>query len=467
MSLRAACTYFFYILPSPIATLDLPFQRNALRQGYAHFLHDRLLQVLCEQERNGILPDNHLVCSGCFASHPDTLFYPVSRDEQPEKRICRGREGLLWICAHVSLTWEQLHCGGRQFWCGKSHGLCGLRPSPHREDDQDAPYLWFDIRERGYKRIGPSVEGQRGCLLGPVEACDSETSGTERAASRMRQAADQKLVVRYEHVLLHCGAKEKISNSQIKEHLSFMADGKGFCPHLSTANVVALLDQQPYQDCPRRGSHGANATACSQSASRTLSLPYLHRRNKKAPNKGPCRQAYHCPHPPCATTFSLHRTRIHNPHSPPRDELLLIVHRTLGALSTPKTPLWTTQLQEPRRVSDIPFPLHNCPPHCCAERRRYIESHKESRPWPKWIIKTVIEKPCCGVLLPCCRMETPECGFGSGEVLVGAKTELRQCTGEVGDACFQEIRDEGTLGKGEADERSRSTGGLIRFDNGE
>ncbi|KAK1455093.1 hypothetical protein CMEL01_03853 [Colletotrichum melonis] len=48
-----------------------------------------------------------LHCSGCRRDHPSSLFSVKQRQEEPDTRICIGREGHIRLCEHRTFGWDE------------------------------------------------------------------------------------------------------------------------------------------------------------------------------------------------------------------------------------------------------------------------------------------------------------------------------------------------------------------------
>ena len=76
------------------------------------------LEFLFMLERDGQLPGQRLVCSGCVQTHEGSLFSSPTRQRQPTKRKCLGWEGRLQICPHQALSYSDVIERPPDFMCG-------------------------------------------------------------------------------------------------------------------------------------------------------------------------------------------------------------------------------------------------------------------------------------------------------------------------------------------------------------
>lgn len=53
-------------------------------------------------------PQRYVYCSGCELYHPTMAFSPTQQQVSSGQRICIGREGVLRVCDHLSLTWAKV-----------------------------------------------------------------------------------------------------------------------------------------------------------------------------------------------------------------------------------------------------------------------------------------------------------------------------------------------------------------------
>ncbi len=105
--------------------LDTSLAKAQLEEDEKRKLHTLLqrdhLQTLCILERSRQGPSSRAVCSGCVKTHGKLLFTLRQLKQPPEARVCVGREGVLWVCAHLSLSWDELRNSLRQSLVPYSH----------------------------------------------------------------------------------------------------------------------------------------------------------------------------------------------------------------------------------------------------------------------------------------------------------------------------------------------------------
>lgn len=68
------------------------------------------LQLLRHFLKDGFFGDQKSICGACLDVHGDALFLPVELGKSDAERSCLGLTGKVWVCPHVSLTYEQVTC---------------------------------------------------------------------------------------------------------------------------------------------------------------------------------------------------------------------------------------------------------------------------------------------------------------------------------------------------------------------
>lgn len=87
--------------------IPLRYSQPVKLQLQKRFRRDQL-RKLCRKERTLMLPLAELVCSRCVDMLPMQFFSPGQMQHNPEKRLCRGHEGVFRLCTHVSLDYESI-----------------------------------------------------------------------------------------------------------------------------------------------------------------------------------------------------------------------------------------------------------------------------------------------------------------------------------------------------------------------
>lgn len=102
VALRSTCKPLWYSLPAmPLSQSDRKhFERLLLRDGY---------DAICAKEtwRSTYLSQK-LLCSGCKRWRMKTQFSISQRWNPPQKRLCKGHEGVIYVCPHATLDREEL-----------------------------------------------------------------------------------------------------------------------------------------------------------------------------------------------------------------------------------------------------------------------------------------------------------------------------------------------------------------------
>jgi len=97
-----------YLQPTPLTREKVP---QDVMPALRSLLRKDLFCQNCREmgpEADIRLRTEFLYCSGCRAQHPAVLFSYRQRHYPSQKRICIGREGFVYICAHKVLQWDEL-----------------------------------------------------------------------------------------------------------------------------------------------------------------------------------------------------------------------------------------------------------------------------------------------------------------------------------------------------------------------
>ncbi|KAH7142898.1 hypothetical protein B0J13DRAFT_526345 [Dactylonectria estremocensis] len=176
------------------------YQRKHLARIWAtpvHYPRQAKSATLCDscttfRMQRGYRSDNELLqaipfiyCSGCKMEHRAFYFSAQQRLESNEERLCKGREGRITLCEHISVTWDSAQrladrkSGQNMIQCNKGHHKAS--PCKHVQDGtsklcchDDKPRfkfyrdgnqkLCFDISVTTHIRFKPQGSEQGGKL---------------------------------------------------------------------------------------------------------------------------------------------------------------------------------------------------------------------------------------------------------------------------------------------------------------
>lgn len=128
-----------------------PLASNSTRQDTT-LLHENTdaeplrKENACKNSSKMALVRRQFFCSGCQIQHPRSAFSPPELAKLPEKRLCKGLEGKLRLCEHISFSFQDLHslltkiddkqCPHSEFLCEAHSSLpLGVYRGPKLQED--------------------------------------------------------------------------------------------------------------------------------------------------------------------------------------------------------------------------------------------------------------------------------------------------------------------------------------------
>ncbi|OCK85699.1 hypothetical protein K432DRAFT_12965 [Lepidopterella palustris CBS 459.81] len=320
LALRAAARDFHRILNAPISLTSAQKEsyKCALRRDdYNH-------QCLLDRERK--LPDPTLaVCSNCRELHPRPKFSSTQLSGPPETRLCKGAEGVVELCPHVSLTLSEIR------------SLCG---SPHRDRD---------------------VRCQEGILMctSPEHAQDPEDGMIPCPIIRVESRNPEKYLLKRRLLILTIERDRPVTKSALAEAILHIPDLESICPHLK---VNDFKTHRPFVDLECPTLHENYNEAEHYGRPRYWGPHgYSHGHIRRCEPES-CRQCWttsrQCPVKHCNTTYTLFLRR--HTQLGRLDDVVLTIRRYIGPVSGPRYanhPSWLAQIVEPEEQRDRMFQM--------------------------------------------------------------------------------------------------------------
>lgn len=300
ISLRLTGRHFYHLLPNPVDIDPIEARKFEILK-----FNDNYNWNLRREAAFGIDNVDKITCNKCKILHEKNMFSPQQIKGIKEGRVCKGGENVLWICQHLSFSYDEVVALWDKKFPVMGEEIIDFRICAHPshlygalEISHSAPFLGGSINSSGYF--------DRLCVV----------TRSWRIAS----------------VRSHEMPTEEMLESGLARLDDFL------CPHVSTTDAIQILPKRTAPAVPSRYPF------------------YISQLDSSPPEcrPGACRVcttlARFCGHKHCDTSWTIFRQ--HNNPDIALDDIILSLKRQigpgLGQTMTPHHPSWLAQITPDR-----------------------------------------------------------------------------------------------------------------------
>lgn len=278
--------------------------------------YDNYLWNVRRERIFGFARVERITCSKCKCLHSKDEFSKAQLSKTIEKRICKGAEGVVWICSHASFSFDE---------------VCALRDKKFPIGRGIEMYDFYVCTHPSHGSTGEELARSAPMI------CVTSRDGRRRHGST--------LVLR-SRTLIQIPNSEQIAQKQLESWL----DGPEniICPHTLAQHCTAVPEDSltdPTHSPIYISPLDTTRSACNSGACRVC-----------------CTLAQFCADLHCDTCWTIYRR--HNDCGGKLDEVVLNVKRQVGPgvnlETTPRNPLWMSQMQTIETRSRKPWRESTC-----------------------------------------------------------------------------------------------------------